>query len=237
MIAAIYAIWKDKKYCVYIPFLIFIILVNGRTGIAVMLIGTVVAFCYMFVNKVRVVKLIKYTIILSIVACFSIMSLKVISPTTYEWLNDGIQEIVKLFTTGEKEGNFKVLIDNMWFLPQGIGMIFGEGHGVYAGEGKIFGVRSSDIGYVNDLFMGGLVYVGILYGSYIKFLLSKTISRSKTEISKINKSISLSFIAMLVAANYKGECMRGTNLLLGMIFIKVLLLDEIELMKKDASIF
>ncbi|MHC1749576.1 MAG: hypothetical protein AB9856_14995 [Cellulosilyticaceae bacterium] len=233
-IAVIYAVWKDKKYCIYIPFIIFIILVNGRTGIAIMLIGIAVAFSCMLINKIRIVKIIKYIILLSIVVSFSIISLKVISPTTYEWLNDGVQEIVKLFTTGEKEGNFKVLIDDMWFLPQGIGMIFGEGYSVYAGAGKMFGSGSSDIGYINDLFMGGLVYVGILYGSYIKFLLSKTVSRSKTEMSKINRSISLSFIVMLLVANYKGECMRGTNLLLGMIFVKILLLDELELVKKDA---
>ena len=44
------------------------------------------------------------------------------------------------------------------FFPEGMEFVFGRGHRVYGEAAKQAGYTASDIGFVNDMFMGGLIY-------------------------------------------------------------------------------
>lgn len=49
----------------------------------------------------------------------------------------------------------------------------GEGYRVYGEFGLLHGKIPSDIGFVNDMFMGGILYIVLLYGAIIRFVLKK----------------------------------------------------------------
>lgn len=119
-------------------------------------------------------------------------------------------------------------MDTMLFFPEGSEMIFGEGHRVYPHYGRSKGYNSLDIGYVNDLFMGGLIYTFLLYGTILKFILKKSYKKVDNDISDIQiKTVVPIFLCIvLLLSNYKGESMRGGVILLGVISIKLILMQS-----------
>ena len=85
------------------------------------------------------------------------------------------------------------------------------------------GYNSSDIGYVNDIFMGGMIYIFILYGTVLRFLLRKPAIenfKNKTDY-ELCMLISKFLAVALLVSNFKGEVMRGGIVLLVAIFLKI----------------
>lgn len=81
---------------------------------------------------------------------------------------------------------------------------------MYARGGIQYGeTRSSDIGYVNDIFMGGIFYCSILYSGYIIL-----IHRAKKGYSR--KTFERSYFSLLalsiILINLKGEYFRSPTL-------------------------
>ena len=106
----------------------------------------------------------------------------------------------------------------MFIFPKGIKLVFGEGYRVLGKKGSAYGqTQSSDIGIVNDLYMGGLVYVAILYG--IHLYLYKVAKKKSDKKSMENVFLPLCLISVAFA-NIKGEFFRDT-LLQQFIFIVI----------------
>ena len=81
--------------------------------------------------------------------------------------------------------------------------LFGYGFRLYGTQAMIHGYASSDIGYINDLFMGGLLYVVLLYASIFFFIY---VTGYRNRGSRI---LIVPYTMMLLIANYKGEAMRS----------------------------
>ena len=118
-------------------------------------------------------------------------------------------EARSLLINNQLEGTTKYLISDRLFFPEGIGLLFGTGSRVFGNLTQ--GVVSSDIGFVNDIFMGGIIYIFILYGAYYMLIASS--------ISKKQNLLKIILVIALLVANWKGELFKNSTIIIGLFFI------------------
>src|SRR5665648_1022580 len=113
---------------------------------------------------------------------------------TYNWVINGLGEI-GYFLTGNSIGYFDVLINKMIIFPEGFGLLFGKGV-------SLFGIEkgSSDVGFINSLWIGGLLLTVLVYGGLLTFYVYP-IKYKDTII----KCISLTIVLAFLVANIKGS--------------------------------
>lgn len=226
-IALLYAVWGDGSYIAYLPFLLIAILLNGRWGLLIFLLSPITATIHLLVKGTISRRLIRYSAISLVMLILGVGVLGVVSPYTYSWIVGGVQDTLDLVFRQEISGNYAALADRMLYFPKGVNLIFGEGHRVYSHHGISRGYNPSDIGYVNDLFMGGLLYVSVLYGTIYGFIFKGGLKREVNDRadSYVNAIVPVFLTTVLLISNYKGECMRGGVVLLGAVFIKLILMQ------------
>lgn len=222
-IAFFYSIFKDRKYLIYLPFIFLVILLNGRFGMLVFLLAPIVVVLYFTLKGKISFKMMKISILATVMIILGTLSLRIVSPYTYNWIVGGIEDTINLIIYNEQTGNYEALLGTHLSIPKGSGIIFGKGFRLFGGSGRHMGYNSSDIGYVNDIFMGGIIYICILYGTVLRFLLRKPANNHFT--SKIDYNlhmlISKFIVVALLVSNFKGEVMRGGIVLLVAIFLKI----------------
>lgn len=104
-------------------------------------------------------------------------------------------------------------------------ILFGYGFRIYNLNAIVTNItnitinQSSDIGYVNDLFLGGLMYLLLLYIPIFYYILSSSKWSKKFQ----HTGLPLVLLLTLLIADYKGETMRNGNLLLGVITLATLI--------------
>ena len=79
------------------------------------------------------------------------------------------------------------------------GMIFGTGKDIYRAT-----VHRSDIGYVQQIYFGGLVYLCLLLFAY--YLIIKKYFRAIR-----NKNIVIAIVLVILIANYKGNALSSNE--------------------------
>ena len=108
---------------------------------------------------------------------------------------------------GQYEGGYDALLDTMLYFPDDfITWVFGDG--TY----PFFAKRNSDIGYVNDLFFGGLLYLSLEFFS-LYFLFNN--ARKADYLQNI---LPLLFMALIVL-HYKGCVYGGNNFMKGIMIL------------------
>jgi hypothetical protein len=217
-----YSIFKKRSYLIYLPFLLLIIFLNGRFGLAIFFVGILfLLFTYILKGQMHI-KFLHYTLILTIIVIIIVFLISFISPYTYNWLKNGFFDIINLIFNNEMSGNVKLLFGDMIFFPEGWDFIFGKGFRVYGEYGTKILSMQSDIGYINDIFMGGIIYIILLYGTIYNFILSQ-FRYKNMYLFNVYNLIYFFLIIALILSNYKGEVMRGRTILLGCFFIKMIL--------------
>ena len=187
----------EKKNIFYSLLILLAIFVNGRTGVIIYVLTIAISSLLKIVEGKKILKILKRITLIIILFLLLIQSLKIFIPNTYNFIKTFANDTTNLIFGEEKTGNYDIL-SNTFYLPDNNKILFGQGIRVYGEEGTINNYTPSDIGYVNDLFMGGIIYCILIYTAYIYF-----ISSSK------NKIITASFIMALVISNYKGEIFRA----------------------------
>ena len=192
------AILKDKKYFMYFPFIIAVSILNGRTGVLVAIISIFISVMYYIVKCQKIVKL--TYILFGTIIMVSIFSIAIymLNSNVLSFISILLKELTTFIMYGEKTGTIEYLLETNFYLPEGMSLIFGEGHRVYGKTATIYGYEATDVGYVNDIFMGGIIYISILYGAFTKFIFSKT-RKKHVFLIKI-----LIFIGLIIA-NLKGQ--------------------------------
>ena len=124
---------------------------------------------------------------------------KVFMPTSYEWIQEGFNAVLDLLT-GQENQYYGKLTNEFLVWPSGINLIFGlgvrpAGRAYYAMHGYV-----SDIGYVIDIHIGGIILAILFYGAIVSSILTfwKYVSFEK-------KVFLLAMIIFLALANYKGR--------------------------------
>ena len=213
IIAFVLGTYKSSKYYLLIPFFIVSIAVNARIALICLFIVPCVVFFFRF--KMHPIKQIFSISFVFLALFFMVQMIQYMAEysSSYDiwfWLNQGIKEIIS-FKEGEATGNLYALTDKMWFMPNGIyELIFGTGENVF---GRSY--MSSDIGYIVNLYYGGLVFSIVLYLSYF-ILLIKYYGNNIIE-----KNISVSIILYLFIANLKGNVFKPNEVINGVLLLIV----------------
>lgn len=173
------------------PVLLFVSLVNARTGLVMLLIGLPFFAGHLIKAYRHSTGREKLQLVAALMAAFGIFLLLclviyVANPVTLQWIvgdlisfvpqdsaPPALQEVLEQWGDDAQTTTAEVLFSaGFWNLPSGFPLLFGTGHTLYAAAGY----PHSDVGYVNDLWMGGLVGCLLLYGGF--FLLFRRAWRS-----------------------------------------------------------
>jgi len=195
MVGLVFYISRKKASYLFMALpLIISVMFNARIGFFPVLVALVLS-----VNKVRA----KSLVVLLVVA---FMAFWMFSGSEFVSQNNRTLDWALAFTSDTSDflkgksndglSNYDLLFGTMLFFPETLwGFLFGEGKNVFMGE---FLERNSDIGFVIQLFVGGLVYVGIML-SFLYFMFRKSILRSGASY------LPLLFVASILIANVKGN--------------------------------
>ena len=192
------------------PVLAFSANINTRTAIYLMLAGMAAVFAGALFTRdgKTILKFFAVAVPAVAIAYFGLSLIRYINPLTHEWLEKGIEQ-VSSFTAGEEatfeESYFGELA---WMLapdkfPRGLRLLFGAGTEVMGTvvEAK-YGV-SSDVGFVSDIWRGGLLYLAVMIGLYLRTLWR--MMRSKAIRLPDGVFLALLFLAFFGLTNIKGH--------------------------------
>lgn len=188
---------KSPKYLLSVPLLVFSSVVNSRFGVVIFLLLTFY-FIFLSLASLKFSNLFKLLFIVLIGFggfIYLLNFIESLSPELHSWIEEGISEISKMIQ-GESTGYF-IALEEMFILPS-----FNE---VFVGTGadKYFNPigSNSDIGFINDLFLGGLLFITLFYIGILLILISKSSNRM------IN-SIMIGMVLVVLISNIKGFSFR-----------------------------
>lgn len=157
----VYMLYNIKNYSLFLvtlPLIFFAILINSRSGFLAVIIGLVVYL--LFNRKIST---------LTTIAAIAVLLLLVVKYVSLEWINEGTMAFItdffnqlSDFIKGNRDNtSFAVYKGYQFVLPDNIfEWVFGRGFRLM---GNKYGVATSDIGYLNDLAIGGIFYVFFVY--------------------------------------------------------------------------
>jgi hypothetical protein len=222
MMAVYLAVKKNMKYMLYFPLLAFSAVINARISIVVMLVGIVAIYVsFLTLDFKRIIRTI-------IIVCVSIIALrallywmKISAPETYTWIDTGTNEIIS-FLKGDSTGFFNyVTNEEKYVLPSGLSFIFGKG--ILVLGGWKYGI-ASDIGWINDIWKGGIVYSIIIYIFYGRMILD--IYRFGANQTEVRKYLSIFFVGIFLITNFKGALI-SSNEVMTVIFLVFLFITSV----------
>ena len=210
---------RHLRYAVYFITLTLSVLVNARTGIFPIVI-TVIYLIGKSIVKFKIGQFIK-VLIGSFAAIYLVVLIINLLPNVKEFIDDFFDQLFMMFLAEDSNLGDSAYVDR-FKLPGTIdGLIFGEGYSLYGLDNKW---EASDIGFVNQIFTGGLVFAGSLL-LYEIIVYMKIMKRSKEYVFS-----TIFFLSMLVF-NYK-----GMNFYAGGAYIKLYMLYYFVLVHNQISV-
>jgi hypothetical protein len=194
LLLAICLISIKRNYLYVIPvfFLFVSILFNARIGFASVIIGILLL---LFRRKAKILNV----FILGVVLCMGYFFLfrsnfSKNHLTSLQWGFNFFDDTIKFITGNEQHhSNYSILFHKMIFFPHNIfNIIVGEGRIVF------YASKNSDIGYINQIFIGGIVYLFLL----LSFLFYMFLRNLKTTS---NRLFTFLFFLTLIVVNIKGN--------------------------------
>ncbi|TFB86358.1 hypothetical protein [Cryobacterium luteum] len=208
---ALYFMIRDKRpYLTQIILVMATSLLNGRTGLLVFAAMSSIIIVTVYLSRFNLPGMLLSVAVVVIGGTLAFGAMGEYAPAAYRQLMAFFSDTETLFTSNEYTGNYSVLVPELMRVPEGNDLLFGEGVRLYT---QARGERT-DIGFTNDLFVGGLIYVFLVYIAFIVFL------------RRTLKGHPVLLLALLVAAaiaNLKGEMFRSTTLLFVFVFVPILI--------------
>ncbi len=232
-LAFTYGLISDKKMYLYIPFLVLMIMLNGRTGMLIALLGILLNTIY-FAFKRGYAKKILLSIIICLILIYPLLKfLEIIKPETYHFFISAIDDVLSYFIEDEKNGNIGILSENFEKDINTKVFLIGNGHRIQ-NKGDIpenidFHGVYSDMGYLNDMYMGGIIYMSLIYLPLVCFIIRdpKNIKMERRE-EYINNLFKLMSIATIFICNIKGEVFRSSIIIAIIVYYKIAMFDDKE---------
>lgn len=213
---------NKKKYYLYSIIILFSTVLNGRWGIVVFAVGVLLCLLYSAFINGKIFQTMKMIILLIIVGGIGITLIIKFLPNTVVLFTHAINDILSFLNNGEHTETGRLM--EMILFPVGINIIFGCGYRIFGLKGINYGfTKSSDVGFSNDMFMGGIIYVFMLYSPYINFYKITNNNAHKGSLEKIFSKVLL--VAFLLS-NFKGEVFRSELLNTIFILLSVFMLFE-----------
>ena len=155
---------SNRWFLYFLPFVLLSALVNARTGAIVAVLGIVL---YLVYNKNYSYSL----VIIAVSALFilnfdAVLDLIIPNEKTRYWIKDFIEQMDAVMDEGvEGSRQASTLFGHMFILPETTEeWIIGRGFNLRAND---MGLDNSDVGFIQQLNYGGLIYVFILVGLII----------------------------------------------------------------------
>ena len=225
-----YSIYRDRYFLISSILIIFASILNGRTGFYLYIICTII----LLIKNLKIKLIGKKQIICVLCFLFLVGSMVYIFRNTsqVQWFSQGAQEVLSLFS-GKKEGTFDTLINDFIFFPKGIHLLIGYGSRVYGSYGGNLIGKGSDIGYINDIFRGGILFIILYYGAIAK-LLHIVYTNIKEKFSSKNGLILVGILSLfLFVSNFKGESLGTSSILFLFIYLVGISLSLQKIDKED----
>ena len=185
---------KNKKWLlIFVPVALFVCLINARTGVLIGLVGLVLFFFgsgrFTYSLIALLVGIIVYSNLNSILGLLTQGN-----EATNAWIMVGVEESIAYSGGNFSEGTMGTLLEQI-FIPNSVGgVLFGEGE-------SLFGRNSfnlhSDIGFVNQLYYGGIIYCIMLY-SLVGMICRRLLKNGQ-------KILSIFIIITFFIVNFKGQ--------------------------------
>ncbi len=184
------------SYYLYCFPLLFTAVINARIALFLFVFGISLVMIQQRAENKKVLRAIVSLLIL-LLAGISIMPIVAqLSPLTAEWISTSIEEVRLFLFEGSSEGYFSAL-SNMIHFPSGFHLVFGVGNTPFGGQ--MYGLApNSDVGYVIDIYIGGLA-LSVMLGSFLSFLTFKAIKYCR----ECKKDL-IVVVMILLLANVKG---------------------------------
>lgn len=209
---------KEKKFLLFTIILIFSSLLNGRTGFIIFILVSLIS-TYFYVPKK---KFIKYFIVFIMFLC---MLLPIISLLVgVEWLNWLLSSFTDIYASIFNSDSSTTInrLFEFTFFPKNLYLIFGVGSRVFGDYGMNLINKMSDIGYINEIWRGGLIYM-VLFYSGVAILIKITYKNISNSFGHIpSKAFCTMFILYLFISNYKGEALSGSSILMSFLYIALI---------------
>jgi len=179
MIVVVFELSKTNwKYITTIPLMAASIILNSRTAAVICLLGIILAFLL----KKNYRKISYGSIIIISISCISLIIvyryLDNAETWNSKWFLDSFRSIYSFLFDNSRTGYFEILNDeNLLRLPTGINLLIGVGSYVYSNVKYGF---HTDVGYVNYIWMGGLIYFFLIF--FLIFYILKPLSRESKKL-------------------------------------------------------
>lgn len=198
-----YGILFDIKYIFYSFYIFIATVLNSRSGILLYGFFIMVVLIY-WLYKEKNIK--KAMILISTLIFLFIVLMILISrnEATSMWIKDGFESIFELIfnQTGSKDVGEVVSSNKFWFLPDGFRLFIGTGHSRF----QAVGYPHTDNGYVNDIWLFGIVGCFIIYGKIYMNILS---CWKKTKDKFLQMILLILFFAFAIF-NFKAYVLSGS---------------------------
>lgn len=245
---------RPKRYwpILLCPVILFVSLVNVRTGLIIAALGLVISVPNLLVVFRRGDWAEKKKMLLTVLVAVLILALLIgmiyiCNPVTLEWILGDVISVSNAVVQSVIPGNNNteptqtdpqatdpqatdpqhsskpltttadtLFSSRFWNIPLGWALVFGTGHTIYEAEGY----PHSDVGYVNDLWMGGIVGSLLLYGAFALLF----VAAFKSAKEKHMKLLVLFFAASMLAFQVKANATMfnaGTVVMLPMLFFMI----------------
>ncbi len=201
------AVKGEKKYLLVFPLLILSAIINTRSSILFLLSGIFIILLITLRSRFAVTYILRYVIIIAVlfaISGFGFSLIQYYNEQTLTWLNVGLDSILSFVSGNDRSVGYFGELETMVFnsIPTSFNLLMGVGSGVMGDAGAVYGARS-DVGFINDLWRGGLLYSTTIICLYLVML--KQIYKSKILDQDYTKFFSLYFFLIFILTNIKGS--------------------------------
>lgn len=147
----------------------FSAIINARTSIVILMLGILLILFGVSGNTARSGLLRLLIIIVGIIMLpFALRLIASSDNSTSMWISDGISDI-KNILHGDVGGSnsFFYYYKDFWHIPDGLDILFGKGTVIMGSVGRLKYGISSDVGFVNDIWKGGIIYTLFLWFGFL----------------------------------------------------------------------
>lgn len=216
VIAFLFYYKRNILYILYIPFLLFSAIINARTGLLVFFVGVLIVLLFNFKwSKLEgYLKVASFIIIFILISIILLISISSHSEYVADWILESLDETF-LFIQGENTGYYDA-VDSMFFLPETYEFFVGTGRNYFVHK---YINSGTDIGYVNDLFLGGIFFVVTFYTSMLLLFMSAGIRGNW-----VHRSVIFLMIITMFIVNIKGFAFHQNDFVNLFVLISVVLI-------------
>lgn len=226
IIAYIFSIKYDYKYLFYIPFLLISILFNARIGIVALPLIIIIHGSLSFFSFKTKDILKSFKIIFLMALFMSILVISVVNFFDLSYFQSTLMWLYETFDDSGQAENINILKNHIFLPDKPSGVLFGQGRYLTMNRAETF---NSDIGYVNYLFFGGLLFSLILYIIIIEISLLAYLNSENI----YERSIVIAIFFLVIVANFKGVAFTSNSFITAFFIINLAISNKTKLKVKN----